>query len=76
MKHRGPGASRNPARESARTTARATTPRRPSGGSSPVLAVGDWLLRQDDTGALVAFHMPTGTTVPLAQPPTTRPEGS
>lgn len=81
MKHRGPGASRQPARDAARAQARAT--RRAAGGSlgGPVAgprplpaallgAVGAWLLVEDeDTGQLVALHEPSGTRTVLATPP-------
>jgi hypothetical protein len=80
VKHRGAGASRSPARDAARAQGRAQTRRARSGAgtSGPAVAAAvastpNWLLVEDeDTGALVAVHLPTGVRTVLATPP---PEG-
>jgi hypothetical protein len=72
MKHRGPGASLSPAREAVREQARRATsrPRPGTGGASP--GTPNWSLVEDEDGALVAVHTPTGTRTVLANPPAER----
>jgi hypothetical protein len=42
----------------------------------PPLVVGDWRLEQDENGALVAVHIPSGTRHTVALPPELdQPEG-
>lgn len=70
MKYRGPSASRSPAVQAARQQARAgfTLPGTPPANPPPV-TVGDWRLEQDEHGALVAVHTPSGTRHTVATPP-------
>lgn len=78
MRHRGPSSSLQPAREAARAQSRALSPGIPRGTPPPPAPlIGDWRLAQDEHGALVAVHTPTGITRPLALPPEpTNEEGS
>jgi hypothetical protein len=70
MKHRGPGSSLHPAREAARTQARAATnPRPPRGTAAGLPRIGDWVLDTGPAGELVAVHEPTGERTVLATPP-------
>lgn len=76
MKFRGPGSSLNPARETARSQARALAhaERSANTGSPAAAATAGWQLAADDAGRLVARHLDTGRDVVLADTPEGEPQ--
>lgn len=77
MKHRGPGASLQPSRETARANARAMAAAQDQAASAARVATqvratvagleaGGWRLTTNDDGDLCAVHEPTGYTAVLA----------
>lgn len=74
MKWRGPGHSLNPARAAARAQARTVARAEATAGAAlgqarAATAPAGWQLLTDDSGSLVAYHVGSGTSVVLAQPP-------